>query len=95
MSEVPLYVVWGVEDAEHWTDGFHPGVELRANLKSISHGCYFFEVASAWELNEYTIHLPLGCLQGGVLMRVGDAESSVCLQGYLAHKKRPPPPRSP
>jgi len=30
----------------------HPGVELRANLKSISHRCYLFEVAFAWELTK-------------------------------------------
>ena len=44
----------------------HPGVELRANRKSISHRCHLFEVAFVWELTAETIHLPLGCLQGGV-----------------------------
>jgi len=44
----------------------HPGVELRANLKSISHRCYLFEVAFVWELTEETIHLPMGCFQGGL-----------------------------
>jgi len=43
----------------------HPRVELRANLKSISHKCYLFEVAVVCELTKETIHLPLGCLQGG------------------------------
>ena len=43
----------------------YPVVELRANLKSISHRCHLFEVAFAWELTEETIHLPVGCLQGG------------------------------
>ena len=43
----------------------HPGVELRANLKSISHRCNLFEVAFVWELTKETIHLPQGCLQGG------------------------------
>ena len=43
----------------------HPGVELRANLKSISHRCHLFEVAFIWELTQETIDLPLGCLQGG------------------------------
>ena len=43
----------------------HPGVELRANLKSISHRCHLFEVAFVWELTKETIVLPLGCLQGG------------------------------
>jgi len=43
-----------------------PGVELRANLKSISHKCFLlFEVAFAWQLTKETIHLPMGCLQGG------------------------------
>ena len=43
----------------------HPGVELRANLESISRKCNLFEVAFPWELTEETIHLSLGCLQGG------------------------------
>ena len=43
----------------------HPGVELRANCKSISHRCHLFEVIFVWELTKETIHLPLGCLQGG------------------------------
>ena len=40
----------------------HPGVELRANLKTISHKYYLFEVAFVWELSNETIHLPLGFL---------------------------------
>ena len=40
-----------------------PGVELRANLKSISHKCQLFEVSFVWELIKEAIHLPLGCLQ--------------------------------
>ena len=43
-----------------------PGDELRANLKSIAHSCFLFEVAFVWELPRETIHLPLGCLQGGI-----------------------------
>ena len=43
----------------------HPGVELGANLKSISHRCHLLEVAFVWDLTEETINLPLGCLQGG------------------------------
>ena len=43
----------------------HPGVELRANLKSISQKCHFFEAAFKWELTKETIYLPLGRLQGG------------------------------
>jgi hypothetical protein len=30
----------------------HPGVELRANLKSTSHRCHIFEVAFVWELTK-------------------------------------------
>ena len=51
----------------------HPGVELRANLKSISQRCHLFEVAFVWELTKETIHLPLGCLQGGWSHQCGDA----------------------
>ena len=47
------------------TDTSHPGVELRANLMSISHRCHLFEVAFVWESINETIHMPLGCLQGG------------------------------
>jgi hypothetical protein len=34
-------------------------------FKSISHRCYLFEVAFAWELTSETIVLPVGCIQGG------------------------------
>jgi len=44
---------------------FHPGGNPGANLKSISHRCYLFEVAFVWELTQETIVLPMGCLQGG------------------------------
>ena len=44
----------------------HPGVKLRANLKSISHRCHLFEVAFVWELTTETNNLLLGCLQRGV-----------------------------
>ena len=43
----------------------HHGVEMRANLKSISHTCHHFDVASVRELTKETIDLPLGSLQGG------------------------------
>ena len=61
----------------------HPGVELRANLRSIPHRCHLFEVAFVWEFTRETIHLPLGCLQGGELsvldrVRVGYRESKRC-----------------
>ena len=47
----------------------HPGDNQGANLKSISHGSYLFEVAIVWELTKETIVLPLGCLQGGCAAR--------------------------
>ena len=43
----------------------HPGGNPGANFKSISHRCHLREVAIEWELTKETIHLPLGCLQGG------------------------------
>ena len=46
--------------------GCHPVVELRANLKLISHRCRLFGMAFVWALFKETIHLPLGCLQGGL-----------------------------
>ena len=45
--------------------GFHPGGNPEAQVKSISHRCYLFKVAFVWDLTKETIHLPLGCLQGG------------------------------
>ena len=47
---------------------------MRANLTSIFHRCYLFELAFVWELAKEIIHLPLGCLQGGVRMRKGERE---------------------
>ena len=44
-----------------------PGVEFRANLKSIFHRCHLFEVAFVWKLTKQTIQLPLGCLWGGAV----------------------------
>jgi hypothetical protein len=43
----------------------HPGGNLGANLKPISHRCHFRKVAFERELTEETIYLPLGCFQGG------------------------------
>ena len=37
-----------------------------ANRKSISHRYHPILVAFVWELTKETIHLPLGCLQGGL-----------------------------
>ena len=45
----------------------HPGVELGANLESISLRCHLWKVAFVWELTKQTIRLPLGCLHGGFL----------------------------
>jgi len=53
----------------------HPGGNPEANLESITHRCYLFEVAFVWELTKETIHLPLGCLQGGVAR----SKSQLCL----------------
>ena len=61
----------------------HPGVELRGNLKSISHRCHLFEVAFVWEFTKETVDLPLGCLQGGSVL--------IMIQGYLAHTNQRPP----
>ena len=72
-----LEALWNLTWAEHFlkegrvfgvwasADGSHPGVELRENLESISHRYHLFEVAFVWKLTKETIHLPLGCLQGG------------------------------
>ena len=48
----------------------HPGGNPGANIKSISHRCYLFEVAFVWELTKETIRLPLGCIQGGYAMHI-------------------------
>ena len=49
-----------------------------ANVKSTSHRCYLFKVAFVWELIEETIHLPLGCLQGGVQSGFNTPWSAPC-----------------
>ena len=59
----PSYLLPAIENIEI---PFHPGVELRANLRSISHKCHLFEVAFVSESTKETIRLPLGCLLGGV-----------------------------
>ena len=48
-----------------WLPQGHPGGNPGANLKSISHRCHPILEAFVWELTKETIHLPLGCLQGG------------------------------
>ena len=42
-----------------------PGGNPGANHKSISHRCHPILVAFVWVLTKETIHLSLGCLQGG------------------------------
>ena len=60
-----------------WYRWCHPGVELRANLESISNRCHLFEIAFVWELTKETLGLPLGCLQGGFsAARSAEARSS-------------------
>ena len=59
---------------------------MRETLKSVSHRCYIFEVAFVWEVTEETIHLPMGCLQGGVggvevVLRRGHYEAPLSLPG--------------
>ena len=44
----------------------HPGDNTGVNLESIYHRCHPILVALIWELTDETIHLPLGCLQGGL-----------------------------
>jgi len=69
-----------------WVFCPHPGGNPGANLKSISHRCHPILVAFVWELTKETIHLPLGCLQGG------DRHSQVDMLGvrcHLSSGKRP------
>jgi len=66
----------------------HPGVELRANLKSISHRCHLFEVAFVWELTKESIHLPLGCLQGG--QQYGGSGGAGTLRRVPLRDRKPP-----
>ena len=68
---------------------FHPGIEMRANLKSISHRFHLLQVAIVWELNEETIHLPLGCLWEATLTAYSSSTfrcsgRSVCLSVFLS-----------
>ena len=62
----------------------HPGGNPWAKLKSISHRCHPILVACVRKMTQKNINLPLGCLQGGM-------EVDEQVQGYLAHKKLPPP----
>ena len=62
----------------------HPGVELRANFKSISHRCHPVLVAFVWGLTKETILLPLGCLQGGFAARHGRSKLRYPYPGPLA-----------
>ena len=78
MSEVPLFTSrvppkagWSpkvlVQRVDVSRPAPHPGGNPGASLESISHICYFREVAFEWELTKETIFLPLRCLQGGYL----------------------------
>ena len=51
------------------------GIELMANVKSISHRCHLLDVALVWRLTKETIHSPLGCVQGGLASRRPTQES--------------------
>ena len=51
----------------------HPGGNQGANLKSISHRYHPILVAFVCELTEEPINFPLGCLQGGVQTKYGQA----------------------
>ena len=64
----------------------HPGGNPWANLKSISHRCYLFEVAVVWALTKETIVLPLGCLQGGSCMRGVYTHPATLLKATVAFR---------
>ena len=70
----------------------HPGVNLRANHKSISHRCHLFEVEFEWDLTKATIHLPLGCLHGGNPTRFREArefdEKDRARQAHIAELEK-------
>ena len=69
-----------------WAGG-HPGVELRANLQSISHRCHLLEVAFVCELTKEVIQLPMGCLQVEAEPEFctyqGSAERKFCIDSLL------------
>ena len=56
----------------------HPGGNPGTHLKSISHKCHPVLVAFVWELTKETIHLPLGCLQGGWRQELRHAPGFAC-----------------
>jgi len=45
---------------------FHPCVELRENLRSVSHRCH--ATLKVWQSTKETNHLPVGCLPDGLLL---------------------------
>ena len=61
MAELPRQRSHPLQDPPQ----YHPGGNPVENLKSISHRCHPILVAFVWESTKETIHLPLGCLQGG------------------------------
>ena len=66
----------------------HPKVELRANLKSISHRCHLFDVAFVWVLTRETICLPPGCLQGGCKNTGHTVEYDPFIESQLASRNQ-------
>jgi len=76
----------------------HPGGNPGANRESISHRCYLFEIAFVWELTKETIHLPLGCLQGGTRrLQAVEATSPVSIGETIPTPTAPrlPMPKAP
>ena len=56
----------------------HPRGNPGANLQSLSNRCHPILVAFAWDLTKTTINLPLGCLQGGLLLNRRLLQVLVC-----------------
>ena len=72
MSEVPLWDDPFRQKRATWFQGRLSTLEAtqgqissQSPTDATSKRCYLFEVAFVWELTKETIHLPLGCLQGG------------------------------
>ena len=65
----------------------HPGVELRANLESISHRCYLFGVAFVWKFakqNKIAPELPPGRIGIFVAEQPAQAPHLARLEGRAA-----------
>ena len=61
-----------------------------ANLKSISHRCYLFDIAFVWELTKETVHLPLGSLQGGFGKTQASHKRKLAKCSNESNKLKPP-----